>query len=143
MNNKDQENGALRGPLIFTVPAYCFVMALYLDWLGRSNRAAFSDKTFAQEIKPGRARAIQAAGERPIKNLILSPSSLRARGKNGALPCLLGVRAVLECCLLRPLIEVPRRKPQQVVPGDCPAGPLRTFLGWIVPKGNSFCTKVR
>jgi hypothetical protein len=52
MNNKDQENGALRGPLIFTVPAYCFVMALYLDWLGRSNRAAFSDKTFAQEIKP-------------------------------------------------------------------------------------------
>jgi hypothetical protein len=42
MNNKDQENGALRGPLIFTVPAYGFVMALYLDWLGRSNRAAFS-----------------------------------------------------------------------------------------------------
>ena len=52
MNNKDQENGALRGPLIFTVPAYGFVMALYLDWLCRPNRAAFSDKTFAQEVEP-------------------------------------------------------------------------------------------
>jgi hypothetical protein len=39
MDNKDQENGALGGTLIFTVPAYGFVMALYLDWLGQSNRA--------------------------------------------------------------------------------------------------------
>jgi hypothetical protein len=39
MNNKDQENGEQTGPLIFTVPAYGFVMALYLDWLGRSDRA--------------------------------------------------------------------------------------------------------
>jgi len=52
MNNKHQEDGAARGPLIFTVPAYGFVMGLYLDWLGRSNRAAFSAKTFAEEIKP-------------------------------------------------------------------------------------------
>ena len=52
MNYKHQENGALTGPLIFTVPAYGFVMALYLDWLGRSNRAAFSAKTFAQEVEP-------------------------------------------------------------------------------------------
>jgi hypothetical protein len=52
MNNKDQENGARRGPLIFTVPAYGFVMALYLDWLGRSNRAAFSAKTFTEEVEP-------------------------------------------------------------------------------------------
>jgi hypothetical protein len=36
MNNRDQENGVWRGPLIFTVPAYGFVMALYLDWLGRT-----------------------------------------------------------------------------------------------------------
>jgi hypothetical protein len=50
--NKHQENGALTGPVIFTVPAYGFVMALYLDWLGRSNRAAFSTKTFAQEVEP-------------------------------------------------------------------------------------------
>jgi hypothetical protein len=39
MNNKDQENGERTGPLIFTVPAYGFVMALYLDCLGRSHRA--------------------------------------------------------------------------------------------------------
>ena len=26
----------MAGPLIFTVPAYGFVMALYLDWLGRT-----------------------------------------------------------------------------------------------------------
>ena len=52
MNNTDRENGTMAGPLIFTVPAYGFVMALYLDWLGRSNRAAFSSKTFAQEVEP-------------------------------------------------------------------------------------------
>ena len=52
MNNKHQENGALTGPLIFTVPAYGFVMALYVDWLGQSARAAFSAKTFAEEVEP-------------------------------------------------------------------------------------------
>jgi hypothetical protein len=52
MNNKNQENGVLTGPLIFTVPAYGFVMALYLDWLGRPNRAAFSTKTFTEEVEP-------------------------------------------------------------------------------------------
>jgi hypothetical protein len=41
MNNKDQENGALREPLIFTVTDYGFIMALYLDSLGRSNPTAF------------------------------------------------------------------------------------------------------
>ena len=52
MNYKHQENWALAGPLIFTVPAYGFVMALYVDWLGRSTREAFSAKTFAQEVEP-------------------------------------------------------------------------------------------
>ena len=52
MNNKNQENGVLTGPLIFTVPAYGFVMALYLDWLGRPSRAAFPAKTFAEEVEP-------------------------------------------------------------------------------------------
>jgi len=52
LNYKHQEDGALTGPLIFTAPAYGFVMALYLDWLGRSNLAAFSAKTFAQEVEP-------------------------------------------------------------------------------------------
>jgi len=45
MNNKHQENGAPRDPLIFTVPAYGFVMALYLDWLDNTNRTVVSDKT--------------------------------------------------------------------------------------------------
>ena len=43
MNNKNQENRVLTGPLIFTVPAYGFVMALYIDWLGRSKPAAISE----------------------------------------------------------------------------------------------------
>jgi hypothetical protein len=47
MNSKDEENGALEGPLIFTVPTYGFVMALYLDWLGRSYRGALSAEAFA------------------------------------------------------------------------------------------------
>ena len=45
MNYKRQENGALADPLIFTVPAYGFVMALYLDWLNGTNSAAVSAKT--------------------------------------------------------------------------------------------------
>jgi len=36
MNNTHRENGTMAGPLIFTVPAYGFVMALYLDCLGRT-----------------------------------------------------------------------------------------------------------
>jgi hypothetical protein len=52
LNDKDQENEVSRAPLIFTVHAYGFVMALYLDWLDRSNGARFSTKTFAQEVEP-------------------------------------------------------------------------------------------
>src|SRR5215472_10973383 len=37
MNNIHRENGTMAGPLIFTVPAYGFVMALYLDCLGRTQ----------------------------------------------------------------------------------------------------------
>ena len=33
MNNKHQENGALRGPLIFTLPTFSFGVILSLDWL--------------------------------------------------------------------------------------------------------------
>ena len=57
MNDKDQENEVSRAPLIFTVPAYGFVMALYLDWLDRSNGARFSTITFAQEVEPVHLRA--------------------------------------------------------------------------------------
>jgi hypothetical protein len=52
MNHKHQENRIPTDPLIFTVPAYGFVMALYIDWLGRSTREALSAKSFAQEIEP-------------------------------------------------------------------------------------------
>jgi hypothetical protein len=62
MNNTHRENGVPVGPLIFTVPAYGFVMALYLDWLGRPNQAAFSAKTFAQEVE-----AIEPARFKPLQ----------------------------------------------------------------------------
>jgi hypothetical protein len=45
MNDQHQENGALSGPLIFTVPASSFVAILRLDWLDRTNRAAVLAKT--------------------------------------------------------------------------------------------------
>jgi hypothetical protein len=38
MNNTHRENTTMAGPLIFTVPAYGFVMALYLDWLGAGHQ---------------------------------------------------------------------------------------------------------
>jgi hypothetical protein len=37
--NDNKETQTWRSPLIFTVPAYGFVMALYLDSLGQSNQA--------------------------------------------------------------------------------------------------------
>ena len=47
MNNKDQANGDQQVACDFTVPAYGFVMALYLDCLGRSHRArCFRQKTY-------------------------------------------------------------------------------------------------
>ena len=45
MNNKHDENGALRGPLIFTLPAYSFVVILSFDWFDGPDRAAVSAKT--------------------------------------------------------------------------------------------------
>ena len=55
MNYKHQENGALTGPLIFTVPAYGFVMALYLDCLGRSHRARCFRQKRTVELSDNRA----------------------------------------------------------------------------------------
>ena len=54
MNNNDQENGALTGPLIFTVPAYGFVMAFYVDWLGRWNRPAFRSEPLRKRLNRAR-----------------------------------------------------------------------------------------
>ena len=46
MKNEHQEDTTWRPPLILTVPAYSFVVALQLDCLGRSNQGAFSAETF-------------------------------------------------------------------------------------------------
>jgi len=60
MNNKHQENGPWPGLLIFTVPAYGFVTALYLDCLDGNNRAGSSAKTFAEKVEP-----VEAARSEP------------------------------------------------------------------------------
>jgi hypothetical protein len=52
MNDKHQEIAAPRVPLILTMPAYNFVVALHLDGLGRSSPGAFSDETFTNEDDP-------------------------------------------------------------------------------------------
>ena len=70
MNYKHQENGALTGPLIFTVPAYGFVMALYIDWLSRSNRAAFFRKNLRKRLNRSSPRD-SSRRSREVKNLIL------------------------------------------------------------------------
>ena len=48
MNDRDQETQVWRSPLIFTVPAYGFVMALYLDWLGQSSQVHYSESEAKQ-----------------------------------------------------------------------------------------------
>jgi hypothetical protein len=50
MNNTHRENGTTAGPLIFTVPAYGFVMALYLDWLGRTPTGERNLRTDSKKI---------------------------------------------------------------------------------------------
>jgi hypothetical protein len=50
MNNEHHENGALRSPLIFTVPAYPFVVALYFNWLDEANRARVPAQTLAHRL---------------------------------------------------------------------------------------------
>ena len=51
MNDKNQETRVPRAPLILTVPAYSFVVALHLD-CGWSKAPALSAETFAQEVEP-------------------------------------------------------------------------------------------
>ncbi|MGA9579948.1 MAG: hypothetical protein WBV90_20220 [Terrimicrobiaceae bacterium] len=62
MNDKDQENGALRGPLIFTVAAYGFVMALYLALLphlpSERNYTTVAEWPLAFPTPPQKAGAI-------------------------------------------------------------------------------------
>jgi hypothetical protein len=76
MNNKHQENGAPAGPLIFTVPAYGFVMALYFDWLGRSNRAAPSS---CPDLE-ARTQEHDCACDCHARRAVLGSLAIRARG---------------------------------------------------------------
>ena len=64
MNDKDQKNGASRGRLIFTVPAYGFVIAVHVDWLAPSNYAGFSAETFVD--------APRSLGFHPLGSMMLS-----------------------------------------------------------------------
>ena len=53
MNNIHRENGTMAGPLIFTVPAYGFVMALYLDCLGRTPTRERLPITYVEQSATG------------------------------------------------------------------------------------------
>jgi hypothetical protein len=55
MNNTPRENGTMAGPLIFTVPAYGFVMALYLDSLGRTPTRERFPLTFVENTRKCRS----------------------------------------------------------------------------------------
>jgi len=70
MNYKNQENGALTGPLIFTVPAYGFVMALYLDWLGPPKGRLFPPKPLHKRLNRSSPRD-SSRWSREVKKLIL------------------------------------------------------------------------
>ena len=49
MNNKHQENGALPGPLIFTLPASSFVVILNFDSLEGTKPITASAKTHGSD----------------------------------------------------------------------------------------------
>ena len=44
MNEEQNKNQASRGPLIFTMPASCFLVALNVDWLEGTDWAAVAQK---------------------------------------------------------------------------------------------------
>jgi hypothetical protein len=55
MNDIHRENGTMVGPLIFIVPAYGFVMALYLDWLRRTPTQERFLLTFVERTRKRRS----------------------------------------------------------------------------------------
>jgi hypothetical protein len=72
MKNEHQD-ATRRPPLILTVPAYCFVVALHLDSL---CRAAFSDETFARsedQLTRDVARGITTSRFSRARGLFLFP----------------------------------------------------------------------
>jgi hypothetical protein len=53
--NEHNKNEALRGPLMFTIPACGFVVAPKLDWLYKINRVADCAQSFSKVVKPADA----------------------------------------------------------------------------------------
>jgi hypothetical protein len=49
-NNEHQENGALPGPLISTLPACSFVVVLSFNWLDGTDRAVVAPKKRGLEL---------------------------------------------------------------------------------------------
>ena len=55
MKNEHNKNEALRGPLMFTIPACGFVVAPKLDSLYKINRLADCAQSFSKVVKPADA----------------------------------------------------------------------------------------
>ena len=77
MNDEYSKNGTLTGPLIFTVPAYGFVMALYLDWL----RPVPSGSSFRQNVcrnsgAPGARSKVSNPIDREIRRNLAMKSTV-------------------------------------------------------------------
>ena len=62
MNNEQNKNEALRGPLIFTIPASRFLVALNLDWLDVTERTA-EEKRRAHNLTAATQRQASATSE--------------------------------------------------------------------------------
>jgi hypothetical protein len=62
MNNEQNKNEALRGPLIFTIPPSCFLVALNLDWLDVKERTA-EEKRRAHNLTAATQRLDSATSE--------------------------------------------------------------------------------
>ena len=73
MNNEHHENGALRSPLIFTVPAYPFVVALYFNWLDGPTGQVFPPKLLRTGC------SVEARGINILEAKIGIPSRLKQR----------------------------------------------------------------
>ena len=72
MNNKQRENGALTGPVIFTVPAshFPFLVALNVGWLDVTERTAEEKRRTSD-----RAPRLISQGSGAVERLVLSSES--------------------------------------------------------------------
>jgi hypothetical protein len=53
MSDENRQNGALTAPLILTVPACGFVVALGLEWINGVGLARIFDNASAQPVETG------------------------------------------------------------------------------------------